>query len=299
MKRSRGGKPVHFGGVAGFGLALVLFAATTGAPAQAAPASQAGQSGEAIFQAKCAACHTIGRGQLVGPDLQGIASRQSHDWLVSWITEPDQLIARGDPIAQELIKQYPVQMPNMGVSPAEADAVLAYIAAAPAGGVGTAPAAVSLPPGDPVVGEAYFDGTRRFQNGGPPCIGCHSFGGIGALGGGVLGPDLGGAAAKFGDVGLASFLATVPTLTMNAVWSQAPLTPNEQADLAAFLKQPVAQRSTDALLPLTALTEAGTILLLVLAHLVWRRRLAGVRRPMVALRRLAPTSRRLASGPGR
>lgn len=301
MKRRGGRGPIGFGGVVGRGIALMLFAATTAVSVQAAPSGQGGQAGEATFQAKCIGCHTVGRGALVGPDLQGVTARQSREWLLNWIVAPDQLIARGDPIALELIKQYPVQMPNMGVSQAEAEAVLVYLDAQPAGAAGaiasTQAAAAPLPAGNPVLGEAYFDGTRRFQNGAPPCIACHSIGGIGALGGGVLGPDLTPAYTKYGDAGLASILATVPFPTMNAVWGQYPLTPEEQANVRAFIQQAVALRPTDALGQLAALAVAGTALLLALAQLYWRRRLTAVRRPMVALRRLAPSSPRATSGP--
>ncbi|MFN3338009.1 MAG: hypothetical protein ACK42I_10985, partial [Thermomicrobium sp.] len=53
-----------------------------------------------------------------------------------------------------------------------------------------AQATTPLPPGDPIRGKELFTGVLRFENGGPPCQACHSIGGIGALGGGQLGPDL-------------------------------------------------------------------------------------------------------------
>src|SRR4030067_754838 len=51
-----------------------------------------------------------------------------------------------------------------------------------------APAAPAVQ-GDYKTGMALFTGEKRFANGGPPCISCHSAG-IGALDGGVLGPNL-------------------------------------------------------------------------------------------------------------
>src|SRR5581483_6674649 len=53
----------------------------------AAPAARA-DDGQAIFTSKCAACHTIGKGKTVGPDLKGVTSKESHDWLVKWISSP-------------------------------------------------------------------------------------------------------------------------------------------------------------------------------------------------------------------
>ncbi|MBI5344753.1 MAG: hypothetical protein HZB83_05375, partial [Deltaproteobacteria bacterium] len=43
--------------------------------------------------------------------------------------------------------------------------------------------------GNADIGRQLFTGERSFTNGAPPCISCHSAG-VGALGGGVLGPNL-------------------------------------------------------------------------------------------------------------
>ena len=53
------------------------------------------------------------------------------------------------------------------------------------GGCGRSAPAVQ---GNAETGKDLFTGVVRFQNGGPPCMACHSTGGIGALGGGSLGP---------------------------------------------------------------------------------------------------------------
>ena len=87
----------------------------------------------------------------------------------------------------------------------------------------TAGQAASAPvQGNPEIGKDLFTGVTRFQNGGPPCMACHSVGGIGALGGGQLGPDLTGSVAHFGGAaGLNAFVAGTPTPIMKAVWSRA------------------------------------------------------------------------------
>jgi hypothetical protein len=156
----------------------------------------------------------------------------------------------------------------------------------------TGPAA--LPPGDPDVGKEYFTGVRPFANAGPSCMACHSVAAIGALGGGALGPDLTGAYAKFGDAGLSSILATTPFPTMRPVFGTRPLLPEEQAALLAFLQQAgVAERSTEAIGQLALLAVAGAAILIGLAHLAWRNRLPGVRRPMLGR---AAVTRRTAPG---
>ncbi|MCC6174656.1 MAG: c-type cytochrome [Chloroflexi bacterium] len=263
--------------------ALLVLAGLSAGAALAMPALQNAQAGAAVFTSKCAACHTIGGGSLIGPDLKGITSQRSHEWLTAWISAPDRLIAQGDPTALEIVKQYPIPMPNLGLSPTEVASVLAYIEAQSASGAAAAPAAPPpLPAGDPILGKDYFTGSLRFQNGGPPCMGCHSVAGIGALGGGTLGPDLTPAISKYGEAGLASFLANPPTPTMNAVWSGEPLTPEEQGSLRLFLQEAgVAQRSTEALGQLTALAVVVGLVMLGLMQVTWRRRLPGVRRPML------------------
>ncbi len=263
-------------------------------PAYATVAAQADE-GSTIFSTKCAACHTIGKGKTVGPDLKGITTAQDHAWLEKWVSAPSSLVNAGDPTATALVKQYSLQMPDLGLSMTDVDAVLAYIAAqsggaaAPAGG---APA-VALPPGDAANGRELFVGGVRLKNGGPPCMSCHSISGIGALGGGTLGPDLTEAYSKYGgDAGLASFLTNVPTPTMSAVWTKHPLLPQEIADLSGFIKEgAVAQRSPDAIGKLLLLAGVALVVLIVIAGIYWRRRLLGVRIPLVNRANMLVTSK--------
>jgi len=256
--------------------------------AEAAPLTQSAEAGKTIFQQKCAACHTIGGGRLVGPDLQGVTAQRDRNWLVRWIAAPDRMLAQKDPLAIQLLKENnDVPMPNLALTDAEVTALLTYLetqgGAAAAAPSSQAPAAAPAgrPAGDSVAGKSLFMGNTRFQNGGPPCMACHSIAGIGALGGGALGPDLTPAFNKFGEAGLTSILATMPFPTMNAVWSQRPLTAEEQANLVAFMQQAVAERSTQALGQLALLAIVGLVILLALAQLIWRRRLTSVRQPMV------------------
>ncbi len=270
-----------------------LLALGVAAPAAAAPAPPSATAGEALFRARCVACHTVGLGDLVGPDLRGVTLRRDRGWLIRWIVAPDRMLASGDPTAAEQLARYGVPMPNLGVTEAEAAALVAYLESAGAGGppaagaaFGAGPvAAAAGPPGDPVIGKDLFTGAVRLRNGGPPCIACHSVAGIGALGGGALGPDLTAARLKFGAEGLAAILATTPFPTMNPIFAGRPLTPDEQADLGAFLGQTaVSGRPPRALIALALLAAAGAALLLVLAHLLWRHRLTAVRRLLVTRR---------------
>ncbi|HET7788206.1 MAG TPA: SCO family protein [Myxococcales bacterium] len=81
-----------------------------------------------LFRSRCAACHTIGRGDAVGPDLLDVGKRRDHVWLVRYVSNPDRLLAGGDPIAKELFARYrDVRMPNLDLSPEEVDLLLPYI----------------------------------------------------------------------------------------------------------------------------------------------------------------------------
>ena len=84
--------------------------------------------GQALFVKTCGACHTIGRGSRVGPDLSDVTTRRPRDWLTSYIMEPDKARARQDPVALSLAAEYPaVRMPNLGLSELDASDVIAYI----------------------------------------------------------------------------------------------------------------------------------------------------------------------------
>jgi mono/diheme cytochrome c family protein len=263
-------------------LAVLLVAAYV-LPGEAAAPAQLIQEGDALFQQRCIACHTIGQGDRVGPDLAGVSSRRDHVWLDRWISAPDRMLAEGDPAAKALLEKYRgMPMPNLGLAPDQVNAVVAYLESASSGPVSAQAAAPSLPPGDAAVGKELFTGIVRFQKGGPPCMACHSIAGIGALGGGALGPDLTPAFNKYAEAGLATFLASMPLPTMNAVWSARPLTPQEQSNVRAFLQQAsVAGRPIEALGRLAALAAGGTVLLFLIAQLYWRRRLTTVRRSML------------------
>ncbi len=242
--------------------------------------------GATVFASKCAACHTIGKGKLVGPDLKGITTTQSPEWLAKWVSSPSAMVHSGDPTAMNIVKQYPMQMPDLGLSQSDVTAVLAYIAQQSGGGASSAAAApaVKFPAGDAEAGRELFVGNKRLQNGGPPCMSCHSISGIGALGGGTLGPDLTNVFTTLGgEAGTESFLSSVPTPTMSAVWSKHPLTPQEIANLVAFIKEgEVAQRSPGILAQLIVLAIIAALILVIIFATYWRRRLRGVRIPLVA-----------------
>lgn len=89
--------------------------------------------GRYIFVRDCSACHTVGGGDKLGPDLLGITKVREHDWLVRMIRQPEQLLSSNDPIAVALVKQYKgMRMPNLSVDNDEVDLLLQYFETATA-----------------------------------------------------------------------------------------------------------------------------------------------------------------------
>lgn len=104
-------------------------AATADADAEVDPLVLEGQK---LFKNNCKACHSVGTDKVVGPGLQGISDKRSHEWLVKWIQNSADLIASGDPQAVAIFEEYnKVPMPAQPVSKEDIKAILAYIANPP------------------------------------------------------------------------------------------------------------------------------------------------------------------------
>jgi len=83
---------------------------------------------EYLFQSRCGACHTVGNGDRVGPDLAGVTIRRDRAWLTRYLAEPERVRAEGDPIATALFERYNnVPMPNLRLSSIEIAALLSYL----------------------------------------------------------------------------------------------------------------------------------------------------------------------------
>jgi mono/diheme cytochrome c family protein len=237
--------------------------------------------GQAIFQLYCIACHSIGAGIVVGPDLEGVTARRDRAWLARWIAEPDKMLADGDPIATELFQEFNnIAMTNLGLSTADVEALIVYLDN-PGGVAASSPAAATLPPGDSARGEAVFTGVTSLHNGAPACISCHSTADVGLLGGGTLGPDLTNVQERYGEAGLPQTLQNLPFPTMRGVFGERPLTDNEVADLYAYFAQ--ANQSTAQALNyiFVLLGLAGFGILMLTSQLIWRKRLKEVRKPLL------------------
>ncbi len=87
----------------------------------------AGQ-GETMFKSSCSACHSVGKGRLVGPDLKDVDKRHSEEWLHAWIKSSQTVVKSGDTSAVRLFAEYNnMIMPDQNLSDADIKEVLAYI----------------------------------------------------------------------------------------------------------------------------------------------------------------------------
>jgi protein SCO1/2 len=86
--------------------------------------------GQRLFQSRCSACHSIGKGDRIGPDLLGVTERRERAWLTRYILAPDEVLAAGDPIATALFhKHKKVGMPNLRLGLSDVTELVSYLEA--------------------------------------------------------------------------------------------------------------------------------------------------------------------------
>jgi protein SCO1/2 len=85
--------------------------------------------GQYAFKNHCAACHTIGGGDAIGPDLKGVTANREYNWLKRFIASPEKVFAENDPIARTLLDKYKqVRMPSLSLTEYDAAVLIDYIA---------------------------------------------------------------------------------------------------------------------------------------------------------------------------
>jgi protein SCO1/2 len=84
--------------------------------------------GQYLFATHCAACHTIGAGDRVGPDLLGVTHTQDRAWLTHYIQAPDEVLKSGDPVAKALDARFKqARMPNLNLSETDTQTVIGFL----------------------------------------------------------------------------------------------------------------------------------------------------------------------------
>ena len=246
------------------------------------------QSGEQIFQTTCFACHTIGGGRLVGPDLAGVHETRSQEWLESFVKSSQSMINAGDAEAVALFEEYSsLLMPDAIATDEEIRQVLTYIesqsSGAEAGGIASAD--VPVTPAEPaseediLAGQEMFQGNIRFANGGPACNACHEVRNDAVIGGGILATELTSVFSRMGGAGVTAILGRSPFPVMQAAYEDRSLIEGEVAALVAFLEyadsEQYNQLPRDYGIGLFASGAVGAGILFFFFGFVWRGRKKG------------------------
>jgi nitrite reductase (NO-forming) len=117
-------------------------------PASATPAEPEAARGKLNFASKGVACHSVGQGRKLGPDMVGVTKRRTEAWLTRWLRSPEKVL-ESDPDAKAMLKEYNnLPMPNQNLSDAEIRQFIRYFKWADAQPAG------SLPPAEPVTDAA-------------------------------------------------------------------------------------------------------------------------------------------------
>lgn len=85
-------------------------------------------TGAYLFSRNCSACHTVGAGDKIGPDLLGVTRVRDRKWLARMIQYPSDVLKEKDPIATALLKKYNnVPMPHIWLNDAEVNYLIGYL----------------------------------------------------------------------------------------------------------------------------------------------------------------------------
>jgi nitrite reductase (NO-forming) len=121
----------HFANAAQGAVGIIAAGGTAGdpehhnIPATATPSDAQAVAGKLAFESKCLACHSIGGGDKLGPDLWGTTKRHDQAWLTRWLKSPEQML-QTDAKAKAMLEKWKIPMPNQGLSDAEISQYLVY-----------------------------------------------------------------------------------------------------------------------------------------------------------------------------
>jgi mono/diheme cytochrome c family protein len=92
--------------------------------------SFADDGGGDMFRTNCGACHTVGNGKLVGPDLKGVETRHTESWILKWVKSSQALVQAGDKEAVKLFADNSsIPMPDQALTDDQIKTILGFIKA--------------------------------------------------------------------------------------------------------------------------------------------------------------------------
>jgi mono/diheme cytochrome c family protein len=246
----------------------------------AAHAQTQAEQGKAVFGTICIACHTVGGGRLIGPDLQGVSQRRDEAWIIEFVKHSQAVIASGDAEAVALATEYPgLVMPDATLTDDEIRLVIAYTNSDVTTDLAQAAAPVVVTDDMIRLGQELFQGNVRLANGGPTCNSCHDVTNDAVIGGGVLAAELTTVFTRLGGPGVRAILGSPPFPVMQRAYQDKALTDAEVSALVGFLEQANAEQAfhqpSDYGIKLFGAGVAGSAVLLTLFSLLWGGRLKG------------------------
>jgi mono/diheme cytochrome c family protein len=251
------------------------------------------EPGEQVFQTTCTACHTIGGGRLVGPDLASVHERRSQDWLESFVKSSQTMVRDGDADAIALFEKFNrIPMPDSPLTEQQIRQVLSYIKSQSPDQTASAESSTSKPAtvevAAPVeaaseetilMGQELFQGNIRLANGGPACNACHEVRNDAVIGGGILARELTTVFSRMGSAGVKAILGQAPFPVMQAAYKNQSLTETEVAALVAFLEYADSEEYNhlprDYGIGLFLSGSVGAGVLFILFGFIWRGRKKG------------------------
>jgi nitrite reductase (NO-forming) len=94
--------------------------------ASATPTDPEAVQGKLAFESKCLACHSLGGGRKLGPDIAGVTKRRTDAWLTRWLRNPEKMLET-DSDAKAMLREYNnLPMPNQNLPEAEIRQYLRY-----------------------------------------------------------------------------------------------------------------------------------------------------------------------------
>lgn len=83
------------------------------------------EDGAELFATKCSACHKMDE-RYVGPALGEVLARRTPAYVLNMILNPKEMYER-HPVAKQLLAEHMSYMPNQGLTPEQARAVVEYL----------------------------------------------------------------------------------------------------------------------------------------------------------------------------
>jgi len=246
------------------------------------------QDGEQLFQ-QCKACHSIGQGKMLGPDLLDVSSRRDAEWLKSFIKSSQTMVKNGDAEAQAILEEFNnLVMIDYNLPDADIEAIIKYIDSFSTSDSEVMSAEDSLTAiknaeylasvdtdENRENGRALFYGERKFKNGGAACISCHHVNTTESMQGGLLAADLTKSFSRNGGfAGIKGILEFPPYPAMKDAYQHAAFTEDESVKLQVFLMHVDEEDmiSDSSISKLMKQGIIGVVILLIIISVVWFKR---------------------------